>query len=510
MNLKKIFIWNDDIAELDNWKGFSEEVGFVKPTGVSGNSIDEVLGVFLGDFYDLVLLDVLSGNSPETCFGLQVAKEIRRNDPLVPIILVTSSPSQVYKNLNLDELTVSGIYHNSVMSSGVFKDLAVRESINRWYSAYPEYVLVRRCTYLIEKAFEEAQDKEFMQQLVKCIRSLPFSHSVDSWHIQLEKDIAKLLRDSGLGHVRTAYQKIVGIFRKADPFYMAVKLGRRHMSHNVQVFLMGIVILLEVRSLKVSAIDALNKIRKQDNSNKALADSLLIWACISMTHDVGYLSQHMKTVSSEIAKIANSFKEVLLDNEAKDLIEPVISNWPETHHAEIGARLWMKYAPDINDPEAEFFSCIAQAIQRHDSSQETTLPDKVSPTPDMWAQFLAVLCDELQDWHRYRHETPPGNTEDNTIPWRLFVLEAFSVNNTDHADSVEISIGFALKDFDVFVRNRLGTISIDEVERKFDRVLDVLETNLYCQRDWEIKLSAEFISRNNELATRSIHLPTTN
>lgn len=63
----------------------------------------DVLAAYNQDYFDMVLIDIMM---PQLS-GLQVSKEIRKTDPYIPIVALTSVP---FDELS-DELAASGINH---------------------------------------------------------------------------------------------------------------------------------------------------------------------------------------------------------------------------------------------------------------------------------------------------------------------------------------------------------------------------------------------------------------
>ncbi|MFC2145799.1 hypothetical protein ACFLRT_00395 [Acidobacteriota bacterium] len=508
------FLWNDEESYAKSWRETIMSDGFPKVEICFNLNVDSVLKEYESDFYDIVICDVICGDNRP--LGLDIVQAIRNSDPIVPIITITRYPKTVYEARELESYTLTGIFHADVMQPMMFRDVVLRPSLNQWHMSVFEFSLVRRCLWQLKETFGDWDDDNAVNLLRNCLQRLPFSPSIKSWHKQLCSTIIEILERRGFEDMRTIYSDIVNIFQDADSFHTANKSGKRHLAHNVQVFLMGLIILLEEGNLKGLAVESSKKVFNTTEPLKSLLDAILIWGCISTTHDVAYLSQDMKQVIDTIVEISNKFKPALaklMGQEPKDLKK---GNWPTNSHGEVGAMLWeskidilaeekkKKSKNPVNDREKEAVSIISKAIESHDRSNSP--PIKLAA--ENWAQFLLILCDELQDWHRDRKEKEPGEDPIENIPWRIFALETFRINKEDDYGKIKLEMQFVAKDYPNFVLENVGKPGRKIVQQNFSKILDTLSNRLCSEKEWEIELSAEFISRDITPAVRRRKLST--
>lgn len=489
-----ILVWNDNSIELDNWsdtitKGGALQSNILTSTNTNPSEVAEHL---YERCWDLVVLDVVCGGQP---VGLDIARAIRSKDPFIPVIAVTRYPAQVYNaEVGLEECALSGIYDASVIQdAGVFREVAVRQSLNHWYGMFPECALVRRAKWELEKAVRSGLLKGDYAGLVQCLNRLPYSKSIDAWHTQLCGEIGKLLGEHGLTGTAELYSNIVSTFQTADPYFMAAKLGRRHLSHNIQVYLLGMIILLsntDVREYAIRDIESAIRVDSQDALNYAI----LTWSCIGTSHDVAYLSQYLGRITESLSQVANKFHPYMPEGTA------VASGWewPDTHHSDVGSAMWRSHT---FSSELETLVCtrIADAVARHDSS----LSGREVVDSKEWASYLAVLCDELQDWHRERHEQEPGKDLPHRAPWRLFTLESLNINRAANGKT-SLKLNMMIRDYPKYVADKVGSQGQYQVVDRFEQILSVLKKNLKSEAGWKVHLSADFVMRKVELAEKAV------
>jgi hypothetical protein len=232
-------------------------------------------------------------------------------------------------------------------------------------------------------------------------------------------------------------------------------------------------------------------IRSDIKKEEALVDAILIWACIANTHDTAYLSEHLSDLTGRLRELGQEFGKVLNPEDKAEEILKV--NWPKTPHGEIAARLWQKDLPKDNlNFENEYINIIAEAIKRHDSKHFPNAPvDSID-----WAQFLAVLSDELQDWGRERLTNPPGSRPFETVTWGLFCLEGIQFNTTAH-DGLCVELTFIARDHPEIIGTRVGKDGSETVHGAFARIAQKLRENLRSSLPFKLQLKVHFVSRPN-------------
>jgi hypothetical protein len=487
----KIFVWNDKQELADKWQEVIAGGGSLDNVPKSSElKPEEVVREVEAANPDVVVLDIKALGDRK--MGLDIAEGIRKLDLLIPILAVTREPKVVYLATNrFEQLGFAGVFHASVMEEGVFESIALRPSLNQWHLTVPEFPLVRHCVHSIKSTFG-AHDPDFANDFINLLESLPFSRSTESWHKQIRDPLVRLMNRRSLGALGERFKFLAELFEKADPFYMAGSRSRRHLSHNVQVFLLGLVILLRCSVLQHKAIETLRKYGAADDT-EALLRAVLIWACIANTHDVAYMSEHFSALSEHLEQLTRTFSQVFQPAEQVKPMSKV--NWPGLSHGEVAARLWRDELP--SDPgdwnlEHQCFELVAAAIARHDSKYFPMKPVNI----DRWAEFLAVLSDELQDWGRERAENLPGPKPFENITWGMFSLEGIQIIEDN------VSLTFIARDHPELIARRFGTSGEDSVKETFNRIAQTLRENLRSSVKLEIDLQVDFVSRP---ATRPVH-----
>lgn len=501
MNKLRILLWNDEQDKLDDWKKVATDDGFA-PSANSDREPNAVVAHFERELFDLVVLDIVeqAGEKkrppPEVPLGLRIAKAIRGKDPLVPIVAVTQYPDRVYdKHDDLDDYDLAGIYHYTIMRPFMFRDMVVQDSLNRWHVLYPDFAVVREAVFGVQAAFRDEAERDFADKMTNCLRRLPCSQSPEAWHSKLQEHIGNSLRDTELKGIERTYAEIAGAFETADRFYMAARLGRRHLSHNVQVFLLGTILLLAETEVQKCAIQSVRRILPDRTEKRALAEALLLWGCMSTTHDAAYLSQNMTAVTKELADLSGFFADAVQNASGQRVTPKQKWVWPPLHHAKVGAALWRLRGPDAGSPEGQIAAIVADAIENHDASQKDRATPKYGPTE--WGRFLALMCDELQEWRRERPEVD--------IPWRIFALQLFRL--TKDAAGVHVDMSFVAKDHPRFINAFAGTPGQDVIQKQFDRTGKTVEASLWYGTGWDLHLSAQVVSRGISPASTHIRLP---
>jgi hypothetical protein len=487
----KIFLWNDKTDEADKWQEVIAGGGTLDNVPKSSaRTPEEVVREVEAAKPDVVVLDIKALGDRK--MGLDIAEGVRKADLLVPILAVTRDPKVVYLATNrFEQLGFAGVFHASVMEEGVFESIALRPSLNHWHLIAPEFPLVRHCVQSIKSTFG-ASDSDFANHFIQLLESLPFSRSIESWHKQIRDPLVRLMNQRSLGALGQRFKDLAELFEKADPFYMAGSRSRRHLSHNVQVFLIGLAILLRCSVLRSKAIETLRAYGEADDT-KALLTAVFVWACIANTHDVAYVSEHFSTLNENLQQLTQKFSEVFGPTEQVKPMPKV--NWPGLAHGEVAARLWRAGLP--NEPhhwnlEHKCFQLVASAIARHDSKYFPNTPVNIN----QWAEFLAVLSDELQDWGRERPENSPGPKPFENITWGMFSLEGIQI--TEH----KVSLTFVAQDHPELIARRFGTSGEDPVKETFNRIAQTLRKNLSSSVPLEIDLQVDFVSRP---ATLPVH-----
>lgn len=354
MEALRILLWNDEPETLRSWLDTAKADGFPGCIGSDSQDADAVVRRFLETQPDVVVLDIMV-KKKRAPLGLTIAKKMREVDPLVPLIAITAYPNEVYAvEGDLNQLGFCGIYHNTVVQKNMFREVAVRYALGHWNAMLSEHVLIRATLVAMEQRLGKILDGEDLGAMVHTLRRLPYAPSIESWHRELCEDIAVALERRGHSDLAKAYREIVAVFEQADPFFMASRLGRRHLSHNIQVFLMGLIILLSDNELWQYACDSFKDISPTSDADAIPISVLLLWACIGTTHDAAYLSQNLSIVTSRLATIASRFR-VAFDPMPS---EQTGWKWPADHHATVGGTLWRSSLTSPG-PDADMAEMIA-------------------------------------------------------------------------------------------------------------------------------------------------------
>lgn len=501
----KFFVWNDEPAKASSWEQAicDDNSHIVKLC--SKTDATAVLNEFKKDYYDIVILDVVFNDE---ALGIDIAEGIRKGDPLVPIIAVTKFPERVYDANDLQSIMLSGIFQEAVMKPVVFKDVVLRPTLDQWHLSLIEFTLVRYSLYQFEKYFKKTENDHLRNRFKECLKRLPFSPSIQSWHCVLCEMVTELL-DNESSHLSSLYSEIVKLFQQAEPFHKAADLGRRHLSHNVQVFFMGLIIILEDSFFQKNVFDNLKSISESDEPEDVIFLAIIIWGALSTTHDVAYLCQDLNKVYKELGAVAKKFSNTM-SALGENFIGFPDMDWPIKRHGEIGSELWSQLFDEQfkdtkmqkSNREEEILKLIVNAIYLHDKKEENCIELK----SESWADFLLVMCDELQDWHREGKDKAPGTDDSTNIAWRLFALEKFEIRNekTDNGEKTRLVIRFAAKDFPDIVRSYSGSSGSRTVQQRFNFIKKILKERLSCKQNFEIELSCHFISRDVYPATSRV------
>ena len=492
----KIFVWNDEDKFAKKWQsviagGDEEQINSRVPVSTA-KTLQEIVRAFEDAKPDVVILDIKC-NTGDTKMGLKIAEKIREQDLLVPIIAITREPKIVYMATDqIEKLGFAGVFEASVMEKGVFENIVLRQSLNQWHLVAPEFALVRACIQKLRTAFGDSE-QAFVNEFCSMIESLPFSGSIESWHGQIRDPLTGLMRRRDLNKIAKTFEASSRLFEQADPFYMAGSHSRRHLSHNVQVFLIGLMTLIGWERFRKQVVKEIQSIRQKANKDEALIDAILIWACIANTHDTAYLSEHLGDLIGRLRELSQEFKKVLNPEDKADEILKI--NWPTTPHGEITARFWQN---DISKEnlgfEDHYMQIVADAIKRHDSKHFKNKPVESK----YWAQFLAVFSDELQDWGRERLTNPPGSRPFETVTWGLFGLEGIQFQ-THSQEGQCIALTFIARDHPEVIGTRLGRDGTETVRKTFARIAQKLDENLRSSLPLKIELSVHFASRPNAI-----------
>jgi len=464
---------------------------------------------------DVLVMDILYNkprkSKPVNPLGLKLLNAVRKQDSLVPALAVTVAPAEVImQGVALEECGFCGIYPSSILSnsSGLFKT-ALRQSLNMWHVQVPEFALARRCLHALQSVSQDVGDI-VGKRLSSAVMELPHIGSINAWHHHLGEQITDLLHECKYERMELKFKTMVSIFADSDPFYMAGTSSRRHLSHNVQVFLLGLAIMLADTEIRQSAIANFKKLKKDCPEAEALADAVLTWACISLTHDCAYLSQAMKKVCDKLNEIACVYAPVLgLNLSAAPIFDKTLTEWPETPHPKVASDLWLVGLKNDGSKEETMIRLIASAVERHDSNyaKHTGLG---TVSNQEWTKFLAVLCDELQDWQRLRDTTSPGikmdGEREEKNPWRNFAVERIDIGTEPVSKKNKLAIDFVIQDHPRIVKEDVGMAGRKSVESRFDEILDVIKDNLTTQNGWLISLRAEFVSRSVNAVVKSREL----
>jgi CheY-like chemotaxis protein len=238
----RFFVWNDNPLKLKDWSDLikSRSPGMtpeVHPTHEL--DIHKILAEFRAFDPDVVLLDIVASNLSRS-HGVDIAREIRQFDSLIPILAITEDPSAVYEaSGDLASLAFAGIHHASVMNKASFWSSALRPSLNNWHLIAPDYALIRQIVGQLQANTRDEGIRSSFQKLAALLVSLPLLGDTDVWHKAVSKEITWLM-DPVFPNLAKKFSELSTLFQKADPFYMASTRSRKHLSHNVQVFLLGL------------------------------------------------------------------------------------------------------------------------------------------------------------------------------------------------------------------------------------------------------------------------------
>lgn len=492
----KILVWNDNETYAKKWQtcvanGDAPEDLERVPVSTSKN-VAEVIHAFETEMPDVVVLDIKCDGDPK--MGLRIAAGIREKDFLVPIIAVTRDPEVVYLATNEAEvLGFAGVFEESVMKKNVFEPIALRPSLNQWHLVAPEFALVRACIKAIQSAFGN-EEQNFVNELCPMLAALPFSGSVESWHTQVREPLLRLMRRRSLTKMAERFDFMAQLFERSDPFYMAGSRSRRHLSHNVQVFLLGLAVLTGLDVMSKTAVNHVQKLRSSTTAKEALMDAILIWACIANTHDTAYLSEHLGDLTGRLNELVKDFATVIPPTTKIKGLPKVV--WPSYPHAEIAAKFWRQNLPA--DPtkwsfDEQLCDVVASGIARHDSKHFKNQPVSF----DRWQEFLAVLSDELQDWGRERLTNPPGARPYETVTWNLFCLEGVEIKTVKNVTGEEarIELTFIARDHPQIIAKRFGSDGEETVRSTIARIAQSLRDNLRSISPFGIDLTVRFVSR---------------
>jgi hypothetical protein len=301
------------------------------------------------------------------------------------------------------------------------------------------------------------------------------------------------------------FVEMAKIFENADPFYMAGSHSRRHLSHNVQVFLVGLTILLRCEPIRGAAIRQIAYYRPGLAEIDALEDAVLIWACAAATHDTAYLSEHFSSFMEKLATLSEQFSAAF---NPVDGVKPIKKlKWPDTPHGKVAAKLWIRGLPaKVKDRKLDdhYSTIIAKAIGRHDSKHFPNTPVDSS----RWADFLAILSDEVQDWGRERLDNPPGGRPIETVTWGLFCLEGIQIveDKTSHPGKWRMTFTFIARDHPEVIAKRFGHGGQETVRNTFARVAKTLRENLRSSWPLVIELVVHFISSPGDIILEPVEL----
>lgn len=484
----RFLLWNDLRDKAEAWelllkKSFSDSDVQVS----SAPSPEAVCDLFLRCSPDFVILDIFDLEN-DRAKGLEIVKLIRQHDRLVPVIAVTEYPNEVYRSgLPIDALGLNAVFSEQVMKIDVFETVAFRPVMDECHRRTPEFCLFRSAGKRLMELSNDPTVGESANKLWQWMQRLPFSGDRDNWHSQLCRWIKTLLDDRGYSDISERFDAIAQLFRDADPFYMAIGIGRRHVAHNVQVFLLGLTIMLNDTELH-SFIDV-GKVRRVGSrtDKEDLFDAVLLWACAALTHDVAYFQQFRRQIDESLRARDADFERLL----GREPAPP--DKLPERapmHHSHVGSDMWL--AAKMKNPRSVFAAkLIAAAVRRHD-------PGKVAASQVpvyRWMEFLAVLCDQLQDWAREKHEdepgpatrvvTGPGRTE-TRLPYDFVSIEHLFVGHDRHAST--ISIVFTSRYHHSLILSSVGMPGSDEMNDRLKEIGRTLGQQLRRQGPFEIAL----------------------
>jgi hypothetical protein len=208
------------------------------------------------------------------------------------------------------------------------------------------------------------------------------------------------------------------------------------------------------------------------------------------------VSQHLVNITNDLRTVATEFASV---HGSEPMSTPQWS-WPITHHAIVAAKVWLERKDrcrNLTALEAHAFLAIASGIARHDSKlpveqlAAANLPlritmAKVELGSSTWPQFLAVLCDELQDWNRDRPE--------RVLPYRKFALEMISLV-PEQGGKHRLALQFLAQDHPTKVRETLGTPGTSSVQQRLAGIVETLKTQLSAGESLVVELQTAFATR---------------
>jgi hypothetical protein len=476
MNSLHLLIWNDKKDIAKQWKDFAKRDGFGHIDILSTPDETDIVAEYCRLRPDVVILDLVDDDSDKPV-GLSIGKNLREADPLAPIIVLTRKPESAYiTDGYLRWQGFAGVYPVGVVERrNQFKDIVIAESLLVKHMLQPEYCLARACGLWMETRWQRGNP--IIAALRHTICGLPSCGSPDAWHPFLSDAIHKALRAREWNDVARRYDEARALFQQSDPFYMAGSTSRRHLSHNVQVCLLGLAILLADGPVH-EAIEA---------EGLDLADAVLIWCCIGTVHDAAYLSENLGRISARLAALAEKFAPFV----GGKPLSPW--TWPTEHHAAVAAKMWD--AAGLHGDERRACTMIGEAISKHDAKARKGPPVSCA----RWHEFLAILCDELQDWQRERPGASPGigngpGDHRSDAPWRL--IEPMRIGTSrDGAGHHALTLEFMVVDHVELIQGDSGSASTRSVGKRFEDILQTLQENLVCPQKLTIELAAHFLTR---------------
>ena len=279
---------------------------------------------------------------------------------------------------------------------------------------------------------------------------------------------------------------------------MAEGKSRKHLSHNVQVFLLGIATLLSRTELRAFMLQDIKKNVFDGPDGEVVYLGIIAWACFATTHDVGYLVEKGTEVCLTLSRLSNKLDQMRGKGSRKlgfAFRGPLLKM---THHAIVGRDIWRRCGG--SPIEQKIAALVAAGIERHDCGRAVQVPVHSSE----WLSFAAVLCDELQDWERFRPDAVPGN-EFGESPWHVFSLSEIVIGETTGAESL-IFLGFVASwNYDELAEEG-GTVGLDKVKSRLDKILKGLERNLRTSFGFTIKLQVRMLSAKgtSETSTKKL------
>jgi hypothetical protein len=485
----RLLIWNDDASIAEQWAAAATRDGFHCVEWLSTMEIHDIEATYARYRPDVMVLDLVHDRT-ERPIGLTIATALQRLDPLAPLILLTQRPADAYeRDGHLRWQGFAGVFPRDLVNvRGQFRDVIVGESLLLKHLLQPEYCLARECALSLAAYQNWGAYVAVAHDLREAINRLPAAGSTDSWHPLLCGAVRDALKSRGWMDVADRYWDAVTVFERSDQFYMAGTKSRRHLSHNVQVCLLGLALLLADSPVRQVAL----------SGGGHLIDAALVWCCIGTVHDAAYLSEHMTNVSSQLADLAAKFAPLVSGPKLEAW------DWPQDHHSIVGSRMWECGAL----PHEQRAACllIGAGIAGHDA--------KFSKAPaiaiDNWPVFLAVLCDELQDWQRERPGAVPGipTTDDGWrySQWRLVEPSRIGIER-DERGHYRISLDFMVVDHTRSIHETSGLPGLSRVGERFDQILHTLTTYLRSRIPIQVQLSATFTTRQVQPIVREATLP---